>query len=79
MFTFLVCQHLSSKTVVLKGAYTETYLDAVVGHIKPAVRKVDLKLLWFVKESVPVHIMRSDVARNMSEDHRTPFVAHLKR
>jgi len=72
-------EHLSAETAVLKGTDSETHLNAVVRLIEPAVRKVELKHLRLIEEAILIHVMRLDVAGNMSEDHRAPFVAHLER
>ena len=58
----VVGKHLSAKTAVLDGTYTETHLHTVVGHIKPTVGQVELKLLRLIHESVLVHIVSDDIA-----------------
>ena len=72
-------ENLTSKSAVLNGAYSKTDLHSVVSHIEPAVRKVELQHLRFIKETVAIHIMRSDVSRNMAEDDCAPLISHLKR
>ena len=78
MTAVLTFQHLASKPAVLKGTHAETDLDAVVSHIQPPVREVELKHLWFIEERIAIHVMRSDIARNMTENDSAPFIPHLQ-
>ena len=71
--------HLTAEALVLDGTDTETHLHAIVRHIEPTVREIELKHLRIIEEAVLVHVMGRIVARNMTEKDSAPLVAHLER
>ena len=78
LVSILILKDLTTMTAVLQSPYTETDLHTVVCHIKPAVRKVELKHLRLIKKAVSIHIMSRNVSRHMTKNHRAPLIAHLE-
>ena len=54
-------------------------MHSIVALVEPAVGEVELEHLWLIDESVLVHVVGDDVARDVAKDNRAPFVAHLQR
>ena len=77
LLSVLVCQRLTSKPAVTQRSDSETYLHSIVALVEPAVGEVELEHLRLIDESVLVHVVGDDVARDVAQDDSAPFVAHL--